>query len=106
MTGLGTVLVLVLFVLPRFVGIFLELRVAIPLPLRAIVWTQAAVFAWWPFMLASGAAAAAGLGAVEQMRGMERFVPWIEKGGGVILVLAGLYMFWSYAHPAWLGDRI
>ena len=51
-------------------------------------------------------AGAAGLGAVEQMRGMERFVPWIEKGGGVILVLAGLYMFWSYAHPAWLGDRI
>ena len=50
-------------------------------------------------------AAAAGLGAVEQMRGMERFVPWIEKGGGVILVLAGLYMVWSYAHPAWLIDR-
>ena len=39
------------------------------------------------------------------MRGMERFVPWIEKGGGVILVLAGLYMVWSYAHPAWLIDR-
>ena len=51
-------------------------------------------------------AASTGLGAVEQMRGMERFVPWIEKGGGVALVLAGLYMVWSYAYPAWLIDRI
>ncbi len=51
-------------------------------------------------------AASTGLGAVEKMRGMERFVPWIEKGGGVALVLAGVYMVWSYAYPAWLIGRI
>lgn len=57
----GLCALLALFVLPRFVGIFLELRVAIPLPLRAIVWTQEAVFAWWPYLLGFGAAAAAGM---------------------------------------------
>ncbi len=48
---IGLCALLALFVLPRFVGIFLELRVEIPLPLRVIVWTQEAVFAYWFWIL-------------------------------------------------------
>lgn len=52
--GLGVIglcSLLALFVLPRFVGIFLELRVEIPLTLRAIIWTQLFVFTYWPGIL-------------------------------------------------------
>lgn len=51
-------------------------------------------------------AASAGLGALEHLRGMERFVPWVEKGGGALLVAAGGYMVWSYAYAAWLSEVI
>ncbi len=58
---LGLCTLLALFVLPRFVGIFLELRVEIPLPLRLILWIQATIFASWPWLLAVGGCAGVAL---------------------------------------------
>ena len=57
----GLCSLLALFVLPRFVGIFLELHVQIPLALRLILWIQSAVFAHWPWLLAVGGSAGAAL---------------------------------------------
>jgi len=55
----GLCALLVLFVLPRFVGIFLELRVELPLPLQLLLWIQAAVVSNWPWLIGAGACAAA-----------------------------------------------
>lgn len=51
---MGLCTLLALFVLPRFVGIFLELRVEIPVALRLILWTQATIAAYWPWLLVFG----------------------------------------------------
>lgn len=58
---IGLCTLLALFVLPRFVGIFLELRVEIPVALRLILWIQKSVFAYWPWLLAFVAAAGSAL---------------------------------------------
>ena len=58
---IGLCTLLVLFVLPRFVGIFLELRVEIPIALRLMLWTQATVFAYWPWLLVLGTVAGSAL---------------------------------------------
>jgi len=58
---IGLCTLLVLFVLPRFVGIFLELRVEIPIALRLMLWTQATVFAYWPWLFVLGTVAGSAL---------------------------------------------
>lgn len=56
--GLGTVTVLVVYVIPKFHSFFASLESQLPLPTRLVIETSSILARVWPFLLAGGALAA------------------------------------------------
>jgi general secretion pathway protein F len=61
LVGLGSVVLLMNFVVPRFAAVFSESRMRIPLPTRIMLETSRIVQTWWWIVASAGAAAAIAL---------------------------------------------